>query len=226
LIECKRAELPYIFFPAAALQTPGDFPAVLGVPDDYELRIPGATTYVKPATFFRLKDFPFVSGSVPLCNALAKSAGGGNNKLKLSGTVPYRSAILPLISALEHLRLLYRPASPPAQLTPCVTLCICVLDAPMILAGGSPEAPQLNLSPWVRVVRGEAFQLQHWMGYRHYVVDFVHRDFLIEFVGQHLLPFANAFADRLLQREALVLAGRGQVVDKDNWRWENLEHAT
>src|SRR2546430_610830 len=44
LIECKRAELPYVFFPTAALRLPPGFPAVLGVADDFALTVPGVTT--------------------------------------------------------------------------------------------------------------------------------------------------------------------------------------
>jgi len=223
VIECKRAELPYVFFPAAALRTPPDFPAVLGLTDDYELHASDGYRYIPPATFLRLDDFSFVCSGPPLCNALAKSTGNLNNKLKLSGNIPYRAAILPLISALEHLRRLYKPASQQTRYAPCVTLCICVLDAPMILAGGTPEDPQLTLSPWVRVVRGESLQVQHWTKYQHYVVDFVHRDFLLEFVGRHLLPFADSFSDRVVKGELLVIARKGRVPDPEKWQWDDLK---
>lgn len=222
LIECKRSALPYLFFRAAVPETPREFPAVLGLSDNYELHVPGGVRYISPSALLRLDEFRFVNSGPPLCNALAKSAGEKNQKaLKLSGTVPYKTTILPLISALEHLRLLYTPVQPPYA--PCVTLCICVLDAPMILVEGTPEDPQLTLSPWVRVVRGEAQQVERWFKYRQYVVDFVHRQFLADFLSQHLLPFADQFSDRVLQGEPLVLARKGKVSDANNWRWADLK---
>lgn len=222
LIECKRSALPYLFFSAAVPDTPREFPAVLGLPDDYELHAPGGTRYISPSAFLRLDDFRFVNAGPPLCNALAKSAGERKQQtLKLSGAVPFKTAILPLISALEHLRRLYTPAQPPYA--PCVTLCICVLDAPMILAEGTPEDPQLTLSPWIRVVRGEAVQVERWFRYRHYVVDLVQRHFLAAFLSQHLLPFADSFSDRVLQGEPLVLGRKGRVPDANNWRWDDLK---
>jgi hypothetical protein len=93
----------------------------------------------------------------------------------------------------------------------------------MILAEGTPEDPQLTLSPWVRVVRGEAQQVERWLTYRHYVVDFVQRHFLADFLRQHLLPFADSFSDRVLQGEPLVLARKGRVPDANNWRWDDLK---
>ena len=78
-----------------------------------------------------------------------------------------------------------------------IVLALCVLDAPMVMASGTPETPDLRLEPWVRVVRQETIQNVHHWTRRHYTVDFVHRGFLSTYLDSQALPFAEALATRL-----------------------------
>ncbi len=105
---------------------------------------------------------------------------------------------------------------------PTLSLCICVLDAPMILAAGAETNPALTLRPWIRVVRQESFKDDTWTRYRHHVVDFVHKAFVDQFISDHVIPFADAFAERLLANEALLEGAKARVKDWDNWTFSDL----
>jgi len=103
-----------------------------------------------------------------------------------------------------------------------LALTVCVLDAPMVLAAGTPESPELQLAPWVRVVHQEAHRDHVSFRYRHYVVDFVHRAFFDTFLTKHVMPFAEAFAERLQTGHAVVLRGSGTVPDWEKWAWSDV----
>lgn len=224
LVECKRADLPYIFFAAAIPRAPGDFPRVFGFKKEhFELHKQGSGyREVPPATFLRLHELPFVEQGPPISNAFTRSERKGK-AVDLSGSVPFRNVILPLISALHHWQDLTKPVRQQDRYYPSLTLCICVLDAPMILASGTSKSPDLILSPWVRVFRQEAFRNHQWISYRHYAVDFVHQAFLSDFVQKHVLPFTNDFTKRLVEGKKMILAGKGRVADWDNWTWRDLQ---
>ena len=224
LVECKRSELPYVFFEAAIPSTPPDFPRVIGfLSRTFQLhsRSANASRDTEPAVFMGLHEFHFIRKGPPICNAFTRAERKGK-ALNLSGDVPFNAVILPLISALDHWASMIAPIKGQEKYYPNMSLCVCVLDAPMIIAGGSEADPTLTLRPWVRVVRGEASKVHKWTTYRHYVVDFVHKAFVKRFIGDHIAPFADEFADRLLTNEALFKRGRATVADWDNWEFADL----
>jgi hypothetical protein len=104
-----------------------------------------------------------------------------------------------------------------------IVVCVSVVDAAMVVGRGTPEQPRLTLEPWVRVVRQEAVEEHNWWGRKHYVVDFVHRAFISTYASAHVLPFANGLAERMLEKEGLVIAGKASVFDWEAWQWKDLQ---
>ena len=225
LLECKRADLPYVFFESAVPRKPYDFPWVFGFQrEHFDLyQVGTGHRELTPPNFLRLSDFPFVGAGPPICSTFTKAERKGKG-LGLSGEVPFKGVILPLISALHHWAQM-RKSSGRAQQTyfPSLALAVCVLDAAIVIARGTPELADLELVPWVRVVRHESLKDRDWIRYRHYAVDFVHREYFRVFVKDNVMPFAKAFADRLAERESLLLSGKGQVADWNNWTWQDLK---
>lgn len=224
LIECKRSDMPYVFFAAAIPHVPSGFPSISGLPKRrFALHDESrhCSTEVPPADFMRCADFTFVSDP-----AIAVSFSRVERKSKtlcLSGTVPYNTVVLPLASALEHYR--DSQSSPSLQqqrFYPALTLCVCVVDAPLVLASGTPEAPRLSTQSWIRLVHNEAVHEDHWWRRKHYVVDVVRRDFLRTYLTDHALPFADQLAVRMTEHEALVVSGKGKVPNWDNWTWNEM----
>ena len=223
LVECKRSELPFVFFEAATPEIPREFPPVAGLhgktPD---IQVAGVGSRSAPvAELLRLADFEFVSHGPPVCSSFAKTERKGK-EFDLSGSVLFNQVILPLVSALQHFIEQHKSVGSGSAVSACLALPICVLDGPMVSVQGGPEAPRLAMCPWVRVVRQEAVQERHWMSWRYYVVDFVHRAYLAAFIKDHLLPFADQFAERALSQEQILLAGKASVPALDTWTFQEL----
>jgi len=227
LVECKRSELPYVFFQAAAPKLPYDFPSVVGLGGkQLELHKPGVgSRSVSGAQFLKLHDTDFVAAGPPISSAFARAERKGKD-LDLSGGVPFNHVVLPLLSARHHFAEIQKGIRGSGKVSACVALCACVLDAPMICVAGGPEAPELSLTPWVRVVRQEAAQDRQWVSTQHHVVDFVHRAFLGRFVEVHALRFAEEFCIRAVKSQELLRDGRGTVPDWDNWTLAELRAVT
>jgi hypothetical protein len=224
LVECKRSDLPHMFFEAAAPEVPREFPVVAGLRGRApELHVDGAGFRPVPvAEFMRLADFAFVSQSPPVvCNSFAKVERKGKG-LDLSGATPFNQVVLPLVSALQHLINQYKSAGSRDPVPACLALPICVIDGPMVLVQGGPVDPRIAMCPWIRVVRQEAVEESHWMSCRYYVVDFVHRAYLQTFLRDHLLPFVDQFAERALAQEQLLRAGKASVPNFDAWTFQDL----
>jgi hypothetical protein len=223
LVECKRSDLPFVFFEAAAPVVPSEFPAVAGLNGKTpELHVDGVGSRSAPvAEFLRLADFGFVSHGPPVCSSFARTERKGK-ELDLSGAVPFNQVVLPLVSALQHFINQQKAVGSRDATSACLALPICVIDGPMVSVQGGPETPRLAMCPWVRVVRQEAAEERHWMSWRYYVVDFVHRAYLGKFIRDHLLPFADQFAERALSREQLLRAGKASVPNFDAWMFQDL----
>jgi hypothetical protein len=202
LVECKRSDLPYIFFPPGVDRLPRDFPDVVGI-GQFGISVgKDVTRDASPAAFFCADEFPFVTNArlaVTFARAQRKS-----KQFELSGEVPFNQVVLPLVSAVEQMRQIFQGISA----VPLIVLSVCVVDAPMVVASGTPETPSLALEPWVRVVHEETVQQIHHWGRRHYVIDFVHREFLGRYITEHALRFATSFAERMTQFKRRGQPGR------------------
>lgn len=214
LVECKRSDLPFVFFPPGVQRELWDFPEVLGV-GRFSLDLGNNTTQdASPATFFCAADSRFVTA--PRLAVTFTKAHRKSKEFDLSGDVPFNQVVMPLASAVEHMRQIFRGING----APLIVLSLCVVDAAMIVASGTPEAPILRLEPWVRVVHQESVQEgNHWMT-RNYAIDFVHREFLQRYVTEHAMPFADIFGARMLQYQQRH--PKGQAMRPQNLDWDTF----
>lgn len=182
LVECKRSDLPFVFFPPGVGRVPWDFPEILGV-GNFSLDLGNRTTQdACPATFFCAKDSPFVS--LPQLAVSFTRAHRKNKDLELSGDVPFNQVVMPLVGALEQARRIFGGING----TPLIVLGLCAVDAAMVVADGPADSPVLKLEPWVRVVHQENAEEGHQWRRRNYAIDFVHREFLEKYIVEHALP--------------------------------------
>lgn len=223
LVECKRSDLPYVFFEAAVPRIPKEFPVIAGLYGrSLDVAQKGIGSRSAPvAEFLKLADFPFVSNGPAECNSFTRAERKGK-KLDLSGSVPFNQVVLPLISSLEHFVRMYKNVGVESALPVCLSLPICVVDGPMVSVKGGPGDPQLSMSPWIRVVRQEATEERHFMSWRYYVVDFVHRAYLTTFVRQNLQHFAQQFMQRVSAGEKLLRDRKALVPNLEEWEFGDL----
>lgn len=222
LIECKRSELPYIFIEASIPRLPNGFPSVVGLKNKrLSVHARNRSRDVSIAEILGCSDLPFGKNPPAVASTFCRAERKGKS-FELSGTVPYNNVVLPLASALDHHRSMWDGTGDQETYWPQLAFCICVADAPLLVASGTPEAPQLRNEPWIRIIRQEATKAGQFWSTKHYVIDVVSREFLGDFVNSHLLPFANEVAGRMIEKEAVLRAGGGSVPDLDHWTWREV----
>lgn len=223
LVECKRSELPFVFFGSATTGLPRNYPKVFGFSrNGFSLHDEAKSSReLRYSDILRMDDFKFVSAGPPVCRSFSRAERSGQ-RLTLSGEVPFREAVMPLVHAVHHLdsQFVYTGRTPPVF--PTVVVLVAVLDAPMVLAAGQAEDVKLAMAPWIRVVRQESEKENHGVSTRHYVIDFVHADFLSGFISQELLPFVDAIAARVDEGAPVLLRGNGRVPSLDGWTWQDV----
>ncbi len=224
LIECKRSELPYVFFEAAVPRSTRGFPPITGFKTRrFELHKRGdGYSDCTPAELLDPGSLPFMQ-LPPIASTFCRAERKGK-ELQLSGSVPYTNVVMPLASALEFQFSRWANMREQEVYYPQISLCVCVIDAPLVVASGTPEEPELRDEPWVRLLREEAAQEGNYWTTRYYTVDVVRRQFLSEYVGDHALRFAQQLVDRMLEKESMMRAAKG-VVDSPDWSWPDIEVA-
>jgi hypothetical protein len=223
LIECKRSELPYVFFKSPAQRRVNDFPAIYGLTaGSIELHESQAYTWHEPSECLGLAEHSFITPGPVLCSAFSKSLRKGKD-FELSGTDPFNKIMLPLVNAIDHAFKLYKLGQVQQVCYPRLVLSVCVLDAPMVVANAMSD--ELELFPWVRVIRQEPKtdkQMEQVHGVRHYAVDVVHKDYLSVFVNEQVLPFAECFVERACLKDEILATCKGVVKSLENWTWEDV----
>jgi hypothetical protein len=218
LIECKRSTHPFVFFQQVVSSVAPRFPSVHGIPNaviSIHEEGNGRLIEASPAMALGLDSLPFVADGPPLCASFSKATPSGK-KAELSGTEPFNTIILPLVRALRYAVAQARSPQQDAAIFPTLTMCIAVLDAPMLVVESPQKAEDPVLRPWVRVVRHESSSDRTGSSRsRFYAIDFVHADYLANFLAGHLLPFSEQFA---------TLAARGEDVLRYGGQVPNLEH--
>lgn len=223
LAECKRSSSPYVFFRSSTDRLTPDFPAVYGVSEPV-IEMPAGSTYPFLSHVLGLAELPFVNEGPPKVSTFAKTELKGDKAL-LSGEDVYSGVLMPLIGAMDQAsKFVVGWRSGGKKRFPALTLGVCVLDAPMLLADERKAPSDLSLTPWVRLSRQEidrdAGRSERQV--RFYAFDIIHLDFLSTFLDEHLLPFAHEFAERVKRLEPVLQTGKGRV-GSDDWRWSDVK---
>lgn len=226
LVECKRGGLPYIFFQSTGQSVHETFPAINGLRSEtVEVKDSQLTKNVGIARCLGLDGLAF-SNEPPLTSMLTRAARKGNKELELTGSATFHSTVLPLTTAFEHWTrqlTLVEPVAPTRTVFwPTISLAVCVIDGPMILAKGSPSAPVLELRPWIRLRRSEAKVVKDRIKQRRVYIDFVHASYFSEFMST-VQELEDVFAERVASHRA-ILEKAAAVTDKaGDWTWSDLK---
>ncbi|MYC65064.1 MAG: hypothetical protein F4X12_01880 [Acidobacteriia bacterium] len=156
-----------------------------------------------------------------MCSSFTKSERKGE-RLNLSGSFPFNQVIMPLASATEHFTSLWKTIGSPGAVFACMVHPICIVDGPMVLVQGGPSSSRLQLCPWVRIILQEATSERDDGFSHHYVVDFVHRAYVSEFISEHIVPFVQQFADRAVSAEEFIVQMKAEVPELRDWKFEDL----
>ena len=173
--------MPHVFFRCTTAVSYNSFPVIAGMGGAISLREPRRTRVVPIARVLGLQSHR-VCEAPPIARVFARGErkGGQSGLVNLSGTEPFNGIILPLISDVGNNWQQVTSSGASDWVWPRLTLAICVLDGPMVLAEGTPEQPRLSLQPWVRVSRLEEHIEAGDRRSTHYIIDVVHREFFVE----------------------------------------------
>lgn len=225
LAECKRSASPYVFFRSATDRPSPDFPAVYGFGSrGINISVAGqGSSEPFVSQTLGLAGMKFVSSGPPMVSTFAKTELKGEKAI-LSGEDVYSGILMPLIGAMNQASDFVAGWHSGGKKYPALTLGVCVLDAPMLIADARKRPHDLALTPWVRISRQEIIADRHpsQRKVRFYAFDIVHLDFVPKFLDDHLLPFASEYAERVKRMQDVIQLGSGTVPSKD-WRWSDVK---
>lgn len=212
LIECKKSELPYVFFLSRNDVWLKQFPIFAGLFNE-ELKV---KTQDNPATFlfsfqqaFGLQNHPFAKLEEH-CMSFTRCAR--NSKLVVRGDEPFNEIVLPLIKAMNHLREHQKPPATALYFDFHIVFAISVLDAPMLAVRVGDKDNELFLTPWVRVLRHNTVDAEYAHDRKRlHGIDIVHKDFFRTYLINHLLPYARTLASKAEKHDRVLASGEAFV---------------
>jgi len=227
LVECKKSELPYVFFLSQSKPLTGDYPLIAGLFNS-ELCLTtddDLSTWRLPIIeVLDLLSHSFITEEPICCNTFTKCVRQGSS-VELTGADLYLGTVLPLIKAMRYFERKEKPPKTAYYFDCHLIIGIGVLDAPMVGAHMGNESHDLVLLPWVRLFRHrtEEHQDSHKSRDRIYAIDIVHKDFFQDYINKHLLPFTNEFSKLIIKHQEVLADGRGFIRGMHENSWTQLE---
>ena len=227
VIECKQSELPYIFFLSKNKPVAPKFPVFAGLSSDKII----ITSDDDPSSWhFSILDtlgmlnHSYLRDDPEFCCTFSKCVRKGKN-LELSGSQPYQGLVFPILKAVNHFRKLETPPSTALYFDCHLTIGIGVLDSPMVGVQVHENGSDMKLIPWVRVLRHQAPIKENGMLHRMntFAIDVIHKDFLLNYINNNLMPFANEFSTAALRHQEVLASNKGFVSGMGRDGWTDIE---
>lgn len=228
LIECKRSDLPFVFFSEHDLShlQSDEFPRVCGLRKEM-IRVKtdddGSSWLFRPLYALELDKSSFIK-SVDACSVFSKCVRKGS-AIELSGTEAYSSIMMPLMSAVEHFAKVSAPPRTAFWFDAFLVVPIAVIDAPMVAFDPNASEDRVNYTSWHRVFRNEPENQSAAWGHLGSVsaVDIVHRDYFENYLTDHLMPFAQRFAKRAIRHNHELASGKAFASGFGEDSWTHIE---
>jgi len=226
MIECKKSDLPFVFFEAAARPWMPEFPIITGLKSS-ELTLytdDALSTHTVPVlTALGLTDNPYLIRP-PVSATFAKCNRKGS-ELELSGDEAYNNVVLPLVKSVAHLEKVSKPKESHLFFDARLTIPLAVVDAPIVLVTSDNGVRAPRLTPWVRLSRHEYdASISEHREARIWALDVVHVDYLTEYVTTHLMPFAELFAQRAKSHHRELADGEGFAAGLEHDSFNKIEN--
>jgi hypothetical protein len=215
LVECKQAELPYVFFGEMSPKLHLSFPTIAGLNHrTIVLRTGGEMSTWHESINDCLSLHSEAFSSLPLARSSTFSRVVREGKLVLSGDSSFNEIVNPLIKATRYFVRTSKPRPTFAYFEVRAVVPLCILNAPMVLAEASGK---LIAVPWVRVMRQQADDGDdaYHGGSEPYAMDIVHRNYFDVYWAKYLIPFAQTFAQKVRKHGGVLVSGKGFVPDID-----------
>lgn len=210
LVECKRSELPWVFFCRPGSGHTISTPRIAGLPSDTIAisGLDGFTTLLPALQVLGLISDPFVLDAAPTATNFVRARRKGK-RLELSGDQAWSQVTLPLLKAAEHLISTATPPSTWRKFDARLVIPIAVLDAPMVTVTMDGDESRMTHSPWIRVERFESLAASTF--YRRPLLsmfDVVHIEYLTTYLSE-VDRYGKKFAASVLSRQEVLAGARG-----------------
>ena len=170
-----------------------------------------------------LGSHPFLIDQPKFCMTFSKCARKGKD-LELSGSAPFLGLVFPLLKALFHFSKVETPPETAWYFDAHLAIGLAVVDAPMIGVHVTEAGNEIELLPWVRVIRHQSSESSDWL---HKInanaIDVVHSDYLAQYIKEKLMPFAEEFSKLALKHQHVLAEGKGFVTGMGQNGWTNIE---
>lgn len=226
VIECKQSDLPYVFFLSGSHPWTPDFPMISGLKaKDIALTSDDdpSSWHYPPLHVLELHRHPFLTESVPCCMTFSKCVRKGSD-LVLSGSDPYQSLVFPILKAVSHFDEVQSPPKTAYYFDCHMVIGLGVLDAPMVGVRLTESGNDMEILPWVRVVRHQACSGEDKTERSQvFGIDIVHKEYLETYVNQHVKPFAEEFSQLALKHANELADARAFVPSMGENSWTDIE---
>jgi hypothetical protein len=227
LIECKQAELPYVFFLSPDRLQSFSYPTISGL-HSKDIKIvtdDDLSSWTLPIlNVLELDENLFLTDSAPTSVTFSKCVRKGA-EIELSGTDAYQSLILPLTKSLKHFDESQIPVKSAYYFDSHLTFAIGCIDAPMVGVTVNEFSHTSELIPWVRVFKHESSATGNWFERsKIYAIDIVHKDFFETYISNHVIPFAKKYSELVLKHGDIIADGKAFVKGMGANSWTNIEN--
>lgn len=211
IIECKQSILPYVFFLSPSKPFILEYPLITGLNSSkilIETDDSLSTWSLGLSSVLGLDNHKFIK-EPDYCSTFSKCVRKGS-ELEITGSEAYNTIVLPLVKAMSHFSFVKSPLATAYYFDAHLTIGLAVIDAPMVGVRVNESNNEIVHLPWVRVPRHEFFENEdYWERSKISVIDLIHKDFLIEYINKHLLPFANFYSKEVVKHQDVLATGKG-----------------
>lgn len=226
IIECKQANLPYVFFLSNNSVMVPNFPFLAGLKYDL-LKIKSdfdrSTWRLSVLDTLSLSRDNFLLHDPVLCTNFSKGERRGSDII-LSGEMPFNEIVHPIMSAMDYFKRVETPPKTAHYFDLHMVIGMCVLDAPMIGVRVNDKGHDSEYIPWVRVLRHQTNtmpDLAH--GLSIFAIEVIHKEYLDEYLTSYLVPFAERLAKLSIKHHHIIADGDGFVPGLDEMSLADIE---
>ncbi len=225
LIECKKSDLPYIFFLTKNKPWLKEFPLISGLAKNkIKITTDDDTSSYTHSIQSALELNEHIFSSVPAYSSTFSKCARKGKDLELSGADSYNSLILPLLKSLIHFQNSTIPPKTAYYFDCNLLLGIAVLDAPMFSVEVKKSGNEYKMLPWVRVLKHESYEDDNRTDRsKLFTIDVVHKDFFDEYIEKFVLPFADDFSNLVHKHDSVIADGKAFIPKLGGTWYNNVE---
>ncbi len=214
LVECKKSEMPYVFF----LMDSDEFFDIVScsglVKDTIAIESNGMIGDEQTDEVLGLDKLDFTGGKINRCMTFTKCVR--ESKLVIRGDESYNEIVMPMIKAAEQFKIRAKPPKSAKYFDCHFLACVAVVDAPMVGVKVMDDSNVMTLMPWVRLTRYLTSSNDIWYGEsKELPIDIVHKDYFQTYINNHLQPFANEFSKRVMRHQKELASCKGRIKNLD-----------